>query len=119
MKRNTIKKKYKPKTEKEKTETQQMFQLFLSIWDDRCNEFGQCEDFETGKWIPLFLRNNSCCYHHVLYKSDYPQYKLTKKNIIIVSPSTHSQCHEDVTILPKIVEYKKYLLYLHSQEKLL
>lgn len=95
--------------------------LFLEIWDERQDEEGNCYCFETGKKMKReIFRELSSCYDHVLEKNDnaYPQYKFTKKNIIIVLPEVHDQKGKYIDKTPKIKKYRDELLNLHNQNLL-
>ena len=87
-----------------------MAELFLEIWDER--KPVRC--FETGVLMGNWLRENSCCYHHVLEKELYPEYKYEKWNIIIILPSVHEQVHNDIHKCPKIEQLRKELKEEHE-----
>lgn len=102
-------------------ETEKLHQLFKEIWDEKEDEEGCCYCFETGaRMHGSTYRSNSACYDHVLEKSEsaYPEYKFTKKNIIIVMPKVHQQKGKSIDYTPKIKEYREHLLSLHNEGKL-
>jgi len=102
-------------------ETETLHQLFRNIWDEREDEEGYCYCFETGRAMHgSIYRSSTTCYDHVLEKSEsaYPQYKFTKKNIIIVMPNVHQQKGKNIDKTPKIKEYRQILLSLHKEGKL-
>jgi hypothetical protein len=119
LQKSTLKKTYKPK-EKEKInkrneQVEKRHLLFLEIWDEReevdsvGNKFVRC--FETNKRMGRsFYRENSCCYHHCLYKNKYPQYDLVKENIVVCLPEIHASTHLDIDKTPKIKNYTNFLL---------
>jgi hypothetical protein len=101
-------------------ETKKMFTLFKEIWDEQESPDGECVCYETGQHLPGYLfRGNSACYHHVLEKGTYPEYKLVKKNIVIIHPDIHQSVHQSIEKTPKIKKYKEYLLTLHKKGELL
>jgi hypothetical protein len=102
-------------------ETQRMHNWFREIWDEREDEEGYCYCFETG--TPMHgsrYRSNTCCYDHVLEKTDsqYPEYKFVKKNIVIILPEVHTLKGSNIDKTPKIKEYRDYLLSLHYSDDL-
>lgn len=114
-----ISKKQEEKNKEKAVQTKEMFELFRQIWDEREDEMGCCYCFETGKQMHgSIYRSNSAVYDHVLEKSTYPQYKMVKKNIVIIHPEVHQQKGNDVSKTPKIEKYRNYLLELHLQGEL-
>lgn len=117
----TMKKVSDKQREKNKQKTEEtiaMHRLFKEIWDEREDESGYCYCFETGRAMHgSIFRSNSACYDHVLEKSKqaYPQYKMEKKNIIIVHPEVHAQKGNDIEKCPKIKRYRDELLSLHEE----
>lgn len=102
-----------------KEEREKMFNLFKEIWDEREDVMGYCYCYETGEVLPGWLyRSNIACYDHVLEKSSYPQYRLNKKNIIIVHPDVHSQRHLNIDKCPNTKLYREKLKSLHYEDKL-
>lgn len=102
-------------------ETKRLHELFLEIWDEREDEGGFCYCFETGQALPgNTFRGDTRCYDHVLEKNRmaYPQYKFTKKNIVIIHPEVHFLKHQSIDNVPKIKKYKEKLLSLHYENKL-
>lgn len=88
----------------------ELFDLYKEIWDEREDEEGIVHCYETG--MPLHgstYRNNSCCYHHVLPKSKYPQFAEEKRNIIILHPDIHTKLESDIDKCPKVKRLKERL----------
>lgn len=113
--------KQKERNKNKANETLEMQKLFLEIWDSQEDEAGYCYCYESNKAMHYSeFRNNSCCFHHILEKGagSYPQYKMLKKNIIIVYPNIHTQVHKDIEKTPKIKKYREYLLSLHNKGEL-
>jgi hypothetical protein len=114
-----ISEKRKEKLKQKTEDTQRMHQLFREIWDEREDEEGYCFCYETGQRMHgSTFRSNTCVYDHVLEKSQWPEYKFCKKNIIIVHPDVHTLKGINIDNVPKIKEYQEYLLSLHYQNKL-
>lgn len=101
-----LSKKGKEKKKEKAVYTNRQFKLFLEIWDERPH---LCENCETYIAEPLSVN-----FHHLLWKSLYPELALIKDNIIILCFSCHQQCHTDASRLPYIVskelEIRKQLL---------
>lgn len=119
----------KEKLALKKEQTTKRHQMFLEIWDEREIEeirydgtkTGKfyCEDFETG--IRLYrepFRENTCCYHHILEKSKYPEYDLCKWNVVIISPFNHDQVHSNIDKTPKVKAKTEELLNKHLNNEL-
>ncbi len=89
-----------------KTETtKKLHKFFLDLWDERADKNGCIRCFETDIYMsPTIYRENSCCYHHILEKSNpnYKQYALEKWNIVIILPDVHNQVHANIEFTPKI-----------------
>lgn len=116
-----VSKKQDERNKQKAGETEKLHQLFRQIWDEREDEQGNCYCFETGRAMHgSVYRSNTACYDHVLEKGKaaYPQYKMTKKNIIIIMPAVHQQKSRNIDKTPKIKEYREYLLSLHREGKL-
>lgn len=116
-----VSKKQQERNKVKAKETKKMRELFLQIWDEREDPEGFCYCYETGKRMdPRIYRGNSSCYDHVLEKgvNSYPEYKLVKRNIIIILPEVHIQKGNDIDKCPRIKAYREYLLSLHSQDEL-
>lgn len=91
----------------EKTKEQMFF--FEDIWNKLPSYKRLC--YETNAWLgkePL-----STMFHHVLPKELYPQFRLSRWNIILVLPSVHNEYENYPENCPKI-----YALYLSFLEKL-
>jgi hypothetical protein len=76
--------------------------LWEEIWNER-----EHVDFETNE--PILGEPLTLYFHHVLGKSDYPEYRFKKWNIVLVSWDTHAQAEAHCK-LPKIDAYKNKLL---------
>lgn len=100
-------------------ETAKMFAFFLSVWDERSDKDGNCFCYETGVrlWRGRY-RENFACYHHVLHKETYPQYKYCKENIVIIEQNIHTQVHTNMEKTPKVYELTKTLKQKHNDETL-
>lgn len=93
--------------------------LFREVWDEREDEEGACYCFESNQRLDGFrYRGNTCVYDHVLEKSKFPQYRMLKKNIIIVHPDIHQKKGRNIDNVPKIKKYREHLLSLHYENKL-
>lgn len=112
------------KKEEKKIQAEKRRQMFLEIWDEREIEeirydgikTGKfyCEDFETGiRLYRIPFRENTCCYHHILEKSKYPEYDLCKWNIVIISPFNHDQVHTNIDKTPKVKAKTEELYQKH------
>lgn len=109
------------RNEQKSNETKEMHNLFREIWDEREDETGFCYCFETG--IPMHgstYRGNTCCYDHVLEKGEnsYPEYKMVKRNIVIIHPDVHTLKTHNIDKCPKIKAYRELLLSLHAEGEL-
>jgi len=121
LKRSFIERKPRSQEEKEeqRKEIEKMNALFIEIWNERCNSEDECRCFETSVVIKgRGYKRNTCCYHHVLEKSQYPEYRYVKKNIIVIMPYVHELVHQDIDLTPKIKKYREYLLNLHTSNSL-
>lgn len=86
--------------------------LFKQLWHDspKVSEL-------SGKQLYKF---NVRCFHHLLTKQAYPQYRLDPENIVLLTPSEHRQVHdycwEDLISKDKRWEniHKKYI---HMKDK--
>lgn len=93
-------------------DTKKLHEWFLQIWDKTENSNGYCFCFETGKPMHRSIyRNNSCCYHHPLEKSNpkYKQFRMEEWNILIVLPEIHNQIHSDIDKTPRVKNYTTQL----------
>lgn len=116
-----VSEKQKERNVNKAAETLAMQRLFREIWDSEEDELGYCYCFESGKPMHYSeFRNNSCVYDHVLEKGkgSYPQYRMLKKNIIIIHPDIHTLKGRDIDKTPKIKKYREYLLSLHIKGEL-
>lgn len=123
LKKSRLKQSSKPKTvlDENRENTMKMKLWFMEIWDERQDKNGNCYCFETGQLMKREVyRENSACYDHVLEKQEnqFPQYKFTKKNIVIILPTVHYQKGTNIDFTPKIKTYKQHLLELHYENKL-
>lgn len=85
--------------------------FYMEIWQERAHV---CE--LTG----LFLGNEplKTMFHHILPKSKYPQYRHTKKNIIVLHPMVHDNVEMNMKKYPKMVEIHAEILKLHEEGRL-
>ncbi len=110
------------KKDQEAEQRRKLHEWFFQVWDQREDSNGYCYCFETGIRMPRGLyRDNLAVYDHVLEKNNgaFPQYKFTKKNIVIVLPYIHNAKGTNIELTSKILEYKNYLLDLHKEGKLI
>jgi hypothetical protein len=106
MKRTPLKKKSRKanKNTKEKQErTEELIGLYKEIWRER-----EHKDFETG--LLLLGEPRTYNFHHVLPKSQFPQYAKERWNIVLVSWHTHDQVEMDMDKCPKIKALYERLL---------
>lgn len=81
-----------------KTEnTRLQFLLFDEIWKEHKTK--TC--FECGKWVD---GKSSSHFHHLLFKSQYPEYKFEKWNIVLICENCHSQVHVNIDKTPRVKE---------------
>lgn len=122
LKRTRVRKVSSKQREKNKLKTedsQRMYEWFREIWDEREDEEGNCYCFETGRAMHgSVYRSNTCVYDHVLEKESWPQYKMVKRNIVIIHPEIHNQKGMNIDKTPKIKKYREFLLSLHYENKL-
>lgn len=88
-----------------KLEQEKDWAFYLTIWDER-NHI--C--YETDQWLgtePL-----TTFFHHVLPKGTrkYKKYRYAKWNIVIVSLETHSKAENNIKFVPRIQEYRRFLI---------
>jgi hypothetical protein len=97
-----------------------MMDFFKERWDKRCDDDGWCYDYETGAPIGPWFRENPACYHHILHKGipQYAKYAFLARNIIIVSPNTHSLIHQDISKCPRTRRLTEELFQLHKNNEL-
>lgn len=98
LKRSPLKKISEKGIEKKKEKailTDLQFKMFKEVYDEtpikKCYE---CNYNVDGK--------SSGNFHHLLYKSQFPQFRLEKWNIIITCLNCHSQTHLDIKKTPRI-----------------
>lgn len=110
IKRTPIKKVSKKQVVKNKEKgkiTKKDHALYQEIWGERDHI-----DFETGQ--PIFGESLTLYFHHVLPKKEgpggYPQFRHKKWNIIIVSWETHTKAENNIDLVPKIKQYRDYLI---------
>lgn len=108
------------KNEEKKKATQEQFRVFKEVWDEREDEMGNNTCYESGTYLePNKYRSLSTCYHHVLEKGKYPQYRLTKSNIVILHPDVHTRLHQSIDNAPRVKKLREKLLSLHYENKLI
>lgn len=74
-----------------------MWVFFLAIWSTRSH---YCQ--ETGKWLGKEAKWTM--FHHLIWKSTYPEYKYDDWNIVLLDPDIHEQAHRDIDTTPKVKE---------------
>lgn len=77
--------------------TKLQFKLFEEIYKEHPTK--TC--FECNKSVN---GQSSAQFHHLLFKSQYPEYRLEKWNIVLVCENCHSQAHTNIDKTPKIKE---------------
>jgi hypothetical protein len=90
-----VTKKQKEKNEIKKKETLEMFSFFLLIWKERKHK-----SEVSGKW--LGDEALSIFFHHILPKSKYPEARLDKDNIILLTFDEHTKVENDPTFYEEI-----------------
>ena len=104
---NKITEKQKEKNVIKKELTTQQFEMFREIYKEhptkRCYE---CNCKVDGA--------SSVQFHHILFKSAYPQYRLEKWNIVLLCETHHNQVHTDVTKTPKVNALTKEIKQKHG-----
>lgn len=104
---NKITSKQKEKNVIKKELTIQQFEMFREIYKEhptkRCYE---CNCKVDGA--------SSVQFHHILFKSAYPQYRLEKWNIVLLCETHHNQVHTDVTKTPKVNALTKEIKQKHG-----
>lgn len=76
-------------------------EFYLSIWNSRSHYCYECD-------VRLYLDNFHA--HHILFKSQYPQYRYLDENIKLLCFCCHDQTHLDMKKTPRIYEYYLELL---------
>ena len=104
---NKITERQKEKNVVKKELTIQQFEMFREIYKEhptkRCYE---CNCKVDGA--------SSVQFHHILFKSAYPQYRLEKWNIVLLCETHHNQVHTDVTKTPKVNALTKEIKEKHG-----
>lgn len=104
---NKITERQKEKNVIKKELTIQQFEMFREIYKEhptkRCYE---CNCKVDGA--------SSVQFHHILFKSAYPQYRLEKWNIVLLCETHHNQVHTDVTKTPKVNALTKEIKQKHG-----
>ena len=104
---NKITERQKEKNVIKKELTTQQFEMFREIYKEhptkRCYE---CNCKVDGA--------SSVQFHHILFKSTYPQYRLEKWNIVLLCETHHNQVHTDVTKTPKVNALTKEIKEKHG-----
>lgn len=106
MKRTPIKKiseKRKAKIEEERELRRKEYEMFEEIWKER----GPRSEI-SGKFLGREAK--SIYFHHCLPKSRYPEYRLDKRNIIILSFEEHQNVENNTYFYEKVNEIKNKLI---------
>lgn len=96
------------------SKTIELHKWFLELWDKRKEKdafdyYVRC--FETDvKLYERYYKENSCCYHHLLEKSTYPEYEFNEENLVIIHPDIHTLTHNDIEKTPKLKNLKESLI---------
>jgi hypothetical protein len=103
----------------EKPEKNVLHEWFLEVWNNREDERGIINCFESGRELKREnYRHLSTCYSHILPKEIYPEYAFKEFNVKIVFPGEHFQFSLYPEKCPKqFAEYQK-LLKLHEKGEL-
>lgn len=96
-----------PETKAQRTE--RLHAYFRALWDEREDEEGFCFCFETNTYLPYSYRCNTCCYHHLLPKSKYPEYEFESWNIVILHPDVHNKVEGNLDSCPRVAELTRKL----------
>lgn len=99
------------KTKAKKADNLKLFaadkEFYADVWNASPHRCGEC-NCKLGK-EPLTL-----FFHHLLPKSQYPQFRHTHENIMILCPDHHAQAETDLDKVPKVkarrAEVEKLLL---------
>lgn len=83
------------KREEKKELLKEDFEFYKRIWNTRVHV---C--YESGSYLGEEL--NICCFHHVLPKKKYPQYRHEDCNIVLLLPSIHNQVEMNINRCPKV-----------------
>jgi len=59
------------------------------------------------------------CFHHILEKADYPEYRHKAWNILLVSWMTHDRIHRMISVLPVAEQLTIWLKDLHDNNQIL
>ncbi len=59
------------------------------------------------------------CFHHILEKEPYPEYRHKAWNILLVSWLTHDRIHRNISVIPVVEKLTKWLKKLHDTNKIL
>lgn len=89
------------KTRTKKSWSSSMNDFFLELWDKSPKPI-RC--YETGAIISEYYRTNSSIYHHILHKSEFPEFALDERNICFLLPDVHNQVHTNIDFTPKVKE---------------
>lgn len=88
-----------------------LHQFFRDLWDKQEDEQGSCYCYETGQELSGYkFRSNTCCYHHILAKSKYPDYSMEDWNIVILHPDVHTLVENDLDKCPKVKALTKNIM---------
>jgi len=98
------------KKKKKASLTKQLFDFYLSLWDERADKNGNVTCFETDILMSgTIYRNNICCYSHQIPKSTHPEMAFNKKNVLIVLPDVHANWEANPKSCEKMYEYTQIL----------
>jgi len=89
--------KFREKAIERKQYGEDMMAFFLEIWGER-----EHVCYETGTY--LGEEPNTMFFHHLLFKSKYPEYCFLKENIVLLLPDIHAQMHTDPSKCPKTLQ---------------
>lgn len=108
LKRVAFKKKRKSQEDiaSDRKELEEMRNVFLSIWDERRGNDGVVRSEISG--TSLGAEPLTTLFHHIYPKSKYPEYKLHKDNIILLTFEEHQKAENDVHYYEEIEKRRIY-----------
>lgn len=87
--------------------------IFKQIWNERVDKNGKRKSEFSGIEIKEFSIKN---FHHVYTKQAYPEWKLKKENIVMITIQEHNDCHS-TSFVSNNSDYHINKLYEWIEEK--
>lgn len=87
--------------------------IFKQIWNERVDEQGKRRSEFSNIEIKEFNIKN---FHHVYTKQAYPEWKLKKENIVMITIQEHNDCHS-TSFVSNNSDYHINKLYEWIEEK--